>query len=280
MSRSVIDSEEITLSSYRTIFLSDLHLGAKSAQADLLLDFLKHHDAETIYLVGDIVDGWQLKKGWHWPQAHNDVVQKILRKARKGARVIYVPGNHDEFARGYTGLTFGGIEVVPETIHETADGRRFLVIHGDQFDIVVCNARWLALLGDWAYQIAIAANTWFNRLRRFFGVGYWSLSAWAKMKVKNAVNFIGDYENTLASEAARRGVDGVICGHIHHAAIRMIDNVLYVNTGDFVESCSAIVEHMDGRLEILYWRTIATERVISLQGEKLKALPSPHAKAA
>lgn len=280
MSRSVIDVEDEVASRYRTIFLSDLHLGAKSAQADLLLDFLKHHDAETIYLVGDIVDGWQLKKGWHWPQAHNDVVQKLLRKARKGARVIYVPGNHDEFARAYTGLTFGGIDVVPEIVHESADGRKFLVIHGDQFDIVVCNARWLALLGDWAYQLAIAANTWFNRLRRTFGVGYWSLSAWAKMKVKNAVNFIGDYEKTLASEAARRGMDGVICGHIHHATIRMIDNIVYVNTGDFVESCSAIVEHADGRMEIVYWRTTAAERVIVIPAEKLKYLPSPRAEAA
>ena len=213
---------------YNTIFLSDLHLGSKSAQADLLLDFLKHNTAKKIYLVGDIIDGWQLKKGWHWPQAHNDVVQKLLRKARKGSHVIYVPGNHDEFARDYVGLNFGGIDVVPEAIHETSDGRKYLVIHGDQFDIIVCNARWLALLGDWAYQLAIVANTWFNQIRRKFGVGYWSLSAWAKMKVKNAVNFIGDYENTLATEAVRRGLDGVICGHIHHAIIRQIDGVTYV----------------------------------------------------
>lgn len=280
MSRFLSELETDDASQYRTIFLSDLHLGAKSAQAELLLDFLKHNDAATIYLVGDIVDGWRLKKGWHWPQAHNDVVQKLLRKARKGARVIYVPGNHDEFARDYTGLTFGGIDVVPEIIHENADGRRFLVIHGDQFDIVVCNARWLALLGDWAYQLAIIANTWINRLRRVFGVGYWSLSAWAKMKVKNAVNFIGDYEKTLAAEAVRRGVDGVVCGHIHHATIRMIDDVLYVNTGDFVESCTAVVEHMDGRLEILQWRTTAAERMAALPIERLKALPSPQTKAA
>ncbi len=280
MSRFLSELETDDASQYRTIFLSDLHLGAKSAQAELLLDFLKHNDAATIYLVGDIVDGWRLKKGWHWPQAHNDVVQKLLRKARKGARVIYVPGNHDEFARDYTGLTFGGIDVVPEIIHENADGRRFLVIHGDQFDIVVCNARWLALLGDWAYQLAIIANTWINRLRRVFGVGYWSLSAWAKMKVKNAVNFIGDYEKTLAAEAVRRGVDGVVCGHIHHATIRMIDDVLYVNTGDFVESCTAVVEHMDGRLEILQWRTTAAERMAALPIERLKALPSPQIKEA
>ena len=265
---------------YRTLFLSDLHLGAKAAQAHLLLDFLKHNDADTIYLVGDIVDGWKLRKGWHWPQAHNDVVQKMLRKARKGARVIYVPGNHDEFAREYVGLTFGGIEVAQEAIHETADGRRMLVIHGDQFDIVVCNARWLAYLGDWAYELAISANTLVNRLRRLFGVGYWSLSAWAKMKVKNAVNFIGDYEATLAAEAARRGVDGVICGHIHHATIRPIGDVLYVNTGDFVESCTAVAEHPDGSLEVLHWRTTAEERAAARDAGHVPALPAPSRVAA
>jgi UDP-2,3-diacylglucosamine pyrophosphatase LpxH len=263
---------------YRSLFLSDLHLGAKAAQAGLLLDFLRHNDAETIYLVGDIVDGWKLRKGWHWPQAHNDVVQKLLRKARKGARVIYVPGNHDEFARDYTGLTFGGVDVVDQIVIETAAGKKMLVIHGDQFDIVVRNARWLAHLGDWAYDIAIAANTWFNRARRLFGVGYWSLSAWAKYKVKNAVNFIGDYEHALADEARRRGVDGVICGHIHHATIKTIDGVLYVNTGDFVESCTAVAEHDDGALEILYWRTTAAEREAA--AETARALPPARAAAA
>jgi UDP-2,3-diacylglucosamine pyrophosphatase LpxH len=262
---------------YRTLFLSDLHLGAKAAQADLLLDFLKHNDAETIYLVGDIVDGWKLRKGWHWPQAHNDVVQKLLRKARKGARVIYVPGNHDEFARDYTGLTFGGVDVVDHAVHETAAGKRMLVIHGDQFDIVVRNARWLAHLGDWGYDFAIFANTWFNRVRRLFGVGYWSLSAWIKYKVKNAVSFIGDFEATLAAEARRRGVDGVVCGHIHHAAIKNIGDVLYVNTGDFVESCTAIAEHGDGALEILHWQTTADERSLA---KNVKALPAPRAVAA
>jgi UDP-2,3-diacylglucosamine pyrophosphatase LpxH len=262
---------------YRTLFLSDLHLGAKAAQANLLLDFLRHNDAETIYLVGDIVDGWKLRKGWHWPQAHNDVVQKLLRKARKGARVIYVPGNHDEFARDYTGLTFGGVDVVDHAVHETADGKKMLVIHGDQFDIVVRNARWLAHLGDWGYDAAIFANTWFNRARRLFGVGYWSLSAWIKYKVKNAVNFIGDYEATLAAEAKRRGVDGVICGHIHHATIKTIEGVLYVNTGDFVESCTAVAEHEDGRFEILHWRQTAAERAAATPP---RALPAPRTAAA
>jgi UDP-2,3-diacylglucosamine pyrophosphatase LpxH len=265
---------------YRTLFLSDLHLGAKAAQAHLLLDFLRHNDAETIYLVGDIVDGWKLRKGWHWPQAHNDVVQKLLRKARKGARVIYVPGNHDEFARDYTGLTFGGVEVVDHAVHETANGRKMLIIHGDQFDIVVRNARWLAFLGDWAYDVAIAANTLLNRVRRVFGVGYWSFSAWAKLKVKDAVSFIGDFEKTLAAEAERRGVDGVVCGHIHHATIKTIDGVLYVNTGDFVESCTAVAEHEDGSLEILYWRTTAAEREAAASAQPVKALPAPSAAAA
>jgi UDP-2,3-diacylglucosamine pyrophosphatase LpxH len=262
---------------YRTLFLSDLHLGARAAQAELLLDFLKHNDAATIYLVGDIVDGWKLRRGWHWPQAHNDVVQKLLRKARKGARVIYVPGNHDEFARDYTGLTFGGVDVLDHAVHETAAGKKMLVIHGDQFDIVVRNARWLAHLGDWGYDFAIFANTWLNRARRLFGVGYWSLSAWIKYRVKNAVNFIGDFEATLATEARRRGVDGVICGHIHHAAIRDIDGILYVNTGDFVESCTAIAENADGAFEILHWRTTAVERAAA---NHVKALPAPRAVAA
>jgi len=246
---------------YRSLFLSDLHLGARGSQADLLLDFLKHNDAETIYLVGDIVDGWRLKNGWYWPQAHNDVVQKLLRKVRKGARVVYVPGNHDEFARGYAGMVFGGVEVCETAVHETAAGKKMLVIHGDQFDIVVRNARWLALLGDWAYEWAVFLNTWFNRARRVFGVGYWSFSAWAKLKVKNAVSFIGDFEKTLAAEARKLGVDGVICGHIHHAAIKTIDGVLYVNTGDFVESCTAVAEHEDGRFEILRWQKTALEQL-------------------
>ena len=265
--------EECAPKRYRALFLSDLHLGARGSQADLLLDFLKHNDAETIYLVGDIVDGWRLRSGWYWPQAHNDVVQKLLRKARKGARVIYVPGNHDEFARDYTGLTFGGVEVMDSAVHETADGKKMLVIHGDQFDIVVRNARWLAFFGDWAYDWAIFLNTWFNRARRLFGVGYWSLSAWAKLKVKNAVNFIGDFEKTLAAEAAKRGVDGVICGHIHHATIKPIGGTLYVNSGDFVESCTAIAEHDDGQFEILHWQTMAHERIPAPSQKPLLAPP-------
>jgi UDP-2,3-diacylglucosamine pyrophosphatase LpxH len=236
---------------FRTLFISDIHLGTRACQADALLDFLRDHEADTLYLVGDIIDGWALRKGWHWPQAHNDVVQKILRKARKGSRVIYLPGNHDEFLRDYYGTHFGGIEVVEEAIHETADGRRFLVVHGDAFDFVIRHARWLAYLGDWAYDTAITLNRWLGAVRRKLGLDYWSLSAWAKLKVKNAVNVISKFEDQLIEEAGKRGVDGVICGHIHHAVKRRIGNITYVNTGDWVESCTAAVEHMDGRIEIL-----------------------------
>jgi UDP-2,3-diacylglucosamine pyrophosphatase LpxH len=238
---------------FRTLFLSDVHLGTKGCQADLLLDFLKHNDADTIYLVGDIVDGWRLKSGWYWPQAHNDVVQKLLRKTRKGARMIYVPGNHDEFLRDYYGSHFGGIEVAETAIHEAADGKRYLVIHGDIFDIVVRHAKWLAYLGDWAYGAALGLNTYLNLIRRRLGLTYWSLSAWAKLKVKNAVSHIGQFEDALSLEARRAGVDGVICGHIHHAVTRDIDGIRYINTGDWVESCTAVAEHDDGTMEIISW---------------------------
>jgi UDP-2,3-diacylglucosamine pyrophosphatase LpxH len=237
----------------RTLFLSDIHLGTRGCQADKLLDFLRHHEADTIYLVGDVVDGWQLKSGWYWPQAHNDVVQKLLRQARKGARLRYIPGNHDEFLRDYYGTHFGGIEVLEDAIHVGADGKRYLIIHGDLFDVVIRHARWLARLGNNAYDTAIWLNTYFNAIRRALGLTYWSLSQWAKLKVKNAVNFIGEYECTLAAEARRRGVDGVICGHIHHAVIRDDSGLCYINCGDWVESCTAVVEDFDGRFEIVRW---------------------------
>jgi UDP-2,3-diacylglucosamine pyrophosphatase LpxH len=246
-----------SITRYRTIFLSDLHLGARGCQAQLMLDFLRHNEADTYYLVGDIIDGWRLKGGWYWPQAHNDVVQKLLRKVRRGAHMIFVPGNHDEFARQFLGLSFGGIEIKRNAMHVTADGRRFWITHGDEFDVVVRHAKWLALFGDWAYDFAIFINTHFNHVRRALGFSYWSFSAWAKLRVKNAVNFIGAFERELAAEAKKRGADGVICGHIHHAAIRDIDGVTYVNTGDFVESCSVAVEHDDGALEVVYWSKLA-----------------------
>jgi UDP-2,3-diacylglucosamine pyrophosphatase LpxH len=238
---------------FRTLFLSDVHLGSKPAKAEFLIDFLRHHDADTIYLVGDIVDGWRLRRSWHWPQAHNDVVQKLLRKARKGTRIIYVAGNHDEFLRDFQGVHFGGIVVTDRAMHETADGRRYLVIHGDQFDSIVHNLRWLAYLGDIAYDMAISINRVVTRLRRLAGLPYWSFSSWAKVRVKKAVNFISAFRDVLSEEARRCEADGVICGHIHHAEISDMRGIHYINTGDWVESCTAAAEHFDGRFEILRW---------------------------
>ena len=244
---------EVEMRDYRTLFISDVHLGSKGCQAHLLFDFLKHNRADTIYLVGDIIDGWRLKKNWYWPQAHNDVVQKILRASRKGTKVIYLPGNHDEFLRDYLGTQFGDVVVEDQMIHETADKRRFLVIHGDQFDVVVRHHKWLAILGDGAYVFAIKVNTILNKIRRKLGLSYWSLSAWAKMKVKSAVNFVGEFEKALCVEAERNNVDGVICGHIHHAVMHSDYGIEYVNTGDWVESCTAVGELEDGTLEIINW---------------------------
>jgi UDP-2,3-diacylglucosamine pyrophosphatase LpxH len=238
----------------RTMFLSDVHLGLKASRTDALLRFLKEYDADTIYLVGDIIDGWALKSAWYWPQSHNDVVQKLLRKARKGTRIIYLPGNHDEFLRDFYGTHFGGIEVQDRAIHQGADGKRYLIIHGDQFDFVIRHAKWLAHLGDAAYDAALFLNRLVASVRRKLGLPYWSLSAWAKLKVKNAVSVIGAFEKELVAEAGRMDAQGVICGHIHHATQREIDGVVYLNTGDWVESMTAIIEHYDGKMELLHWR--------------------------
>jgi UDP-2,3-diacylglucosamine pyrophosphatase LpxH len=271
--------EEAETVRVRTLFLSDFHLGTRGCQALELLAFLKRYDADQIYLVGDIVDGWALKSSWYWPQAHNDVVQKLLRKVRKGCRVVYVPGNHDEFLRDYLGSHFGGVEVAGHAIHEAADGKRYLVTHGDQFDLVVRHAKWLAHLGDGAYTLALFINTYLNLVRRRLGLTYWSLSAWAKAKVKNAVNFIGRFEDALAAEAARHGVDGVICGHIHHAALRDAGSLRYVNSGDWVESCTGIIEHYDGRFELVRWAELQQEAIPrrrkSKRLEMPLALPNP-----
>ena len=219
----------------------------------MLHDFLHSIKPETLYLVGDIIDGWRLKRGWYWPPRHNDIIRRVLKLANKGTRVVYIPGNHDEALRDYTGLAFGGVEVMQEAIHVTADGKRLLVLHGDEFDGVVLYARWLAFLGDVGYSVLLRMNVWFNALRRQFGLPYWSLSAYIKHRVKNAVAFISRFEEVVAHAARERGVDGVICGHIHSAEIRDFDGVLYMNDGDWVESCTALVEHFDGRIEILDW---------------------------
>lgn len=246
-------SQDAPLYRFQTIWISDVHLGTRGCNAEILLNFLRACHCESLYLVGDIVDGWRLKRAWYWPQTHNDVVQKLLRKARKGTRVIYVPGNHDEFIRDYVGNPFGVIEVVDEAIHHTVDGRRLLVMHGDALDGVMRYARWLAVLGDQAYTLALALNRWFNMTRRRLGYPYWSLSGYLKHKVKNAVKYIGDYEAAVVNAARARHVDGVVCGHIHHAELCYDGDFVYGNCGDWVESCTALVEHLDGRLEILHW---------------------------
>ncbi len=238
---------------YRAIFISDVHLGTSGCQADALLDFLKTHPSDYLYLVGDIVDGWQLRRNWYWPQSHNDVVQKLLRRARKGCQVIFVPGNHDEFARHFVGHQFGGVDVVMDAIHTTADGRRLWVTHGDYFDGVVQCAKWLAYLGDNLYEFTLKLNRHLNHWRAQLGLPYWSLSAYLKHKVKKAMIYVTDFEVAVANEAKRRGHQGVVCGHIHRAAIRHIDSILYCNAGDWVENCTALVEHEDGRLELLQW---------------------------
>ncbi len=244
---------ETVRKNFRTIWISDIHLGTPACQAERLLDFLKHHDSEYLYLVGDVFDGWRLKRGWFWKQSYNDVIQKILRRARKGCRITYIPGNHDSFVRDYDGLQLGGITIRRRTEHTTVDGRRLLVLHGDEFDGVVTTARWLAHLGSVMYDFTIWLNHGFNRVRRLFGKPYWSLSAWLKHQVKNAVMFIDCFEDVLACEARERGADGIVCGHIHRATIRNLGDVTYYNTGDWVESCTALVEHVDGSMEIISW---------------------------
>lgn len=258
---------------HRTIFISDTHLGTRGCKAEALADFLAHNECETLFLVGDIVDGWQMKRRWYWTAAQDRVVAEILRKVDHGTRVIFVPGNHDEFARDYAGRLFGGIEIVNETIHQGADGKHYLVLHGDRFDGVITSAKWLAHLGDRAYGLMLRANTLLFAVRKRMGLPYWSLSAWLKHKVKNAVEYISRFEEVVAAEAARRGVDGVVCGHIHHAEIRRID-VLYLNDGDWVESCTALVEDARGHMEILRWATpphTTTSRTAAPKGALIPA---------
>ncbi len=239
---------------FRAIFISDIHLGTPGCQAAHLLDFLRHTESRYLYLVGDVIDGWQLKRRWYWQQSHNDVIQKVLRKARKGTQVTYIAGNHDEALRHFLGMAFGGIEILAEAEHRTADGKRLLVIHGDLFDAVVQGAKWLAYLGDRLYMLSLKLNRWFNRARAELGLPYWSLAQFLKQRVKNAVSYIGDFEAALAQESRRRGFDGVVCGHIHKAEIRDIGGILYCNDGDWVESLTALVELDSGELRIIDWK--------------------------
>lgn len=238
---------------YRAAWISDTHLGTRGCQADYLLHFLRTAELDTLYLVGDIIDGWALKRSWYWHPTHTAVIRRICELASARTRVVYIPGNHDELLRDYVTLDIAGVTVHREAVHETADGRRFLVIHGDDFDAVCTQARWLAIAGDYAYRAVIRGNHLFNAVRRRLGYPYWSLANYLKHQVKNAVSFISDFENALAREARRRGLDGIICGHIHCAQQRSIDGIEYCNDGDWVESCTALVEHASGRLEILHW---------------------------
>ncbi|MFZ9110347.1 MAG: UDP-2,3-diacylglucosamine diphosphatase [Burkholderiaceae bacterium] len=260
---------------YRAIWISDIHLGTSGCKAGFLLDFLRVNESDQLYLVGDIVDGWQLKRGWYWKQSHNDVVQKILRKARKGTKVTYIVGNHDEALREFLGMRFGEILIENEAVHELRDGRRLWVTHGDLFDGVIQYAKWLAYLGDTAYTVALKVNDHFNYLRHKMGMSYWSLSQYLKHRVKNAVSFITAFEEALTTEARRRGYDGVVCGHIHRPEIREIDGTLYCNDGDWVESLSALVETHEGELKLVYWPHRRFEKDLKAKKEaKAYAQPS------
>lgn len=242
-------------STYRTIWISDLHIGSTQCQSDVLLDFLKYNDSEKLYLVGDIIDFWSLSKKMYWTTEHNTIIQKLLRKARQGTEIIYVPGNHDENVRDYESYVFGDIVVKVSDIHTTTQGKRFLIVHGDEYDAVARHHKWLAKIGSVGYDWLISLNRFWRLFRRLFGIqSQFSLAAYIKFKVKNAVQFISDYEETIVQTLKNENLDGVICGHIHHAEIKTIENFLYVNTGDFVESCTAIVEHHNGELELIRWK--------------------------
>lgn len=240
---------------YRTIWISDVHLGTAGCKADHLVDFLKAHTCDTLYLVGDIVDGWKLSGGWFWPQEHTNVVRKILTKAKRDTQVVYITGNHDEFLRKFVDyrLEIGNMRLANEAVHITADGRRLLVIHGDFFDVITRYHKWIAMAGDALYEGTMRFNYWFNRGRSLLGMRYWSLSAFAKQHVKTAVNVVSTFEESLAHECRRRKLDGVVCGHIHHAEARRIDGVDYYNCGDWVESCTALAEDQNGQIHILRW---------------------------
>lgn len=259
---------------YRAIFISDVHLGTKRAQVSYLLDFLRVTESDWLYIVGDLVDNWALEKSWFWDQLHNDLIQKILRKARKGTKVIYIPGNHDDKFRDLKNLRMGRVAVLEDAMHLGANGKRYLVLHGDKYDGVVRYAPWLARLGDRAYEVSMMVNSIVNRGRRLFHLPYWSLSAYLKFKVKKAVEFISRFEDAVVREARQRGAQGVICGHIHTPDDRMIDDIHYMNDGDWVESCTALIEHHDGRFEIIEWAKLRD--TLQHDTEKCEAVFGPH----
>jgi UDP-2,3-diacylglucosamine pyrophosphatase LpxH len=244
------------MKTYRSIFVSDVHLGTKDSQAEKLNNFLKHNSCDTLYLVGDIIDAWRIQQNkWRWKQSHTNVVRRVLGHAKRGTRVVYIAGNHDEFLRPMIpyGFSFGLVEIHNQTEHIGADGKHYLVVHGDMFDGITRLAPWISFLGDRAYDVILSLNSRVNWIRHRFGFGYFSLSQYLKTRVKKAVDFIFHFEKNLAEYCKKRGYDGVICGHIHHAEIKEIDGVVYMNDGDWVESCTALVEHWDGRWEIVTW---------------------------
>jgi UDP-2,3-diacylglucosamine pyrophosphatase LpxH len=256
MEQSPYLSHPMGAAKVRAAWISDVHLGTRGANTGALLEFLRDYDFEVLYVVGDLIDIWQLRRTIYWPQQHNDVIQKILRKARKGTRVVFIPGNHDEMISEFEGV-YGNVIIEKQSIHETADGRRILVIHGHELDTVVQNVKWLAFVGDVGYQFLLSLNPFINFFRRRFGLGYWSLSAYAKKRVKDAVSFVGRFEEEVVRYATRHAVDAVLCGHIHSAALRQIGSTTYYNCGDWVESCTALIENSDGRIEMLSYLSSA-----------------------
>ncbi|MEO0477893.1 MAG: UDP-2,3-diacylglucosamine diphosphatase [Planctomycetota bacterium] len=238
---------------YRAVWISDTHLGTRSCKADFLLDFLKSIETDHLYLVGDIIDLWKAKSGWYWNDIQNQVLRRVLKMSSLGTKVFYTPGNHDEYFRGFIGTNFGGIQIIDRVEHRMLDGRRFLVFHGDQFDAIVCNYRWLAVVGGHLYDWLVQLNSGFNWCRKKLGMHYWSLSQYLKLRAKHATKVIGSFETITSEFGKKEGYDGVVCGHIHKAEIRDINGITYCNDGDWVESCTALVEHLDGRLEIIEW---------------------------
>jgi UDP-2,3-diacylglucosamine pyrophosphatase LpxH len=257
---------------HRSVFISDLHLGTRGCRADFLIDFLKRTECEQLYLVGDIVDGWRLRKSWYWTDEFDEVLRLILDKAERGTRVTYIPGNHDEMVRQWVSVQIAGVTIKRDAVHKAADGRRYLVMHGDEFDGVIRYAKFLSHMGDWAYRAALVVNRWFNAVRIKLGYPYWSLSAWLKRQVKGAVKAIDRFETALANEARRQGLDGVICGHIHHAEMREVQGVMYMNDGDWVESCTALVEEADGRFRLIDWA--AENRLSMWRGTTAEPVPA------
>jgi UDP-2,3-diacylglucosamine pyrophosphatase LpxH len=240
---------------YKSIFVSDIHLGTRFSQAEHFVEFLRDTKSENLFFVGDIIDGWAIKRKFKWEQSHSDVIQKVLRKARKGTKVYFIIGNHDEFLRPFAPLVMGeNLEIVNEMEYNALNGKKYLVTHGDFFDSITMTKRWLAIVGDIGYDFILHVNHWLNSARKKVGIKrYWSLSKYVKDNVKRSVSFITDFEDILANHAKRKEYDGVICGHIHKAEAKIIDDVEYLNCGDWVESCTAVVENFDGTFEVVHW---------------------------